>query len=82
MNHLDIETIINYVTINEVNEETKALAGKVCGHIIRCKECMEKVNAFLTVYEAISGEMENEQIYDHLLQMAENINMRETEYTL
>ncbi len=82
MNHLDIETIIDYVMISEINDETKALAGEVCGHIIRCKDCMEKVNAFQTVYEALSRDLEKEQIYECLMQMAENTIQQEVDFTI
>ena len=70
MNHLDIDTIIDYVMIDKINEETKTLAGIVCAHTIRCKECATIVDAFQTVYESLRERMEKEEIYENLMSIA------------
>ncbi len=66
MNHLDINTIIDYVMINEINEKTKNLASDVSGHIRECEECRETVNAYLNIYSELIKESEREDVYDRL----------------
>ena len=51
MNHLTIEEILDFVSMNQINDKTLKLASKVNTHIRRCPECLRKVNAFQTVYD-------------------------------
>jgi len=70
MNHLDINTIIDYVMINEINDETKKLASEVCSHIKECKECRETVNAYLDVFGKLIEESERKAINRRLIEEA------------
>lgn len=70
MNHLDTNTIIDYVMINEINEETKKLASDVCSHIRECEECRETVNAYLNVYGNLIGESERDAVKRRLIEEA------------
>lgn len=53
MTHITIEEFIDFVSIEELNDEAKALAAKVNGHILECSECLEKARAFQTIYDAM-----------------------------
>ena len=53
MTHITIEEFIDFVSFDEITDETKALASKVNGHILECSECMEKAKAFQTIYDAL-----------------------------
>lgn len=53
MEHLSIEEIIKYVTVNKVDKETLDLLSKVNGHIRICSFCREKVASF----ERVSDEL-------------------------
>ena len=52
MEHLSVEEIIKYVTVNNVDKETLDLLSKVNGHIRNCSSCKEKVDS----YESINDE--------------------------
>lgn len=67
MSHLDIDTIIEYVMIDKINDETKALASKVGSHIRDCEECRELVNAYMCVYEGLVEEAANRKILNEQL---------------
>lgn len=63
MEHLSIEEIIKYVTVNNVDKETLDLLSKVNGHIRSCSSCKEKVDS----YESINDELKkvtNENGFD------------------
>ncbi len=75
MSHLDIDTIIEYVMINEINDETKALASKVCGHIKECEECRNLVDAYQCVYDGLVEEAVNRQILSEKLKKLVNERM-------
>lgn len=81
MNHLDVNTIIDYVMINEINDETKKLASEVCSHIKECNECRETVNAYLNVYGKLIEESEHKAINRRLIENAveDFLNKREFE---
>ena len=51
MKHLTIDEIIAFVSICELNDETKALSAKVNAHVSRCKKCLELVNAYQLIYD-------------------------------
>lgn len=63
MEHLSVEEIIKYVTVNNVDKETLDLLSKVNGHIRNCSSCKEKVDS----YESINDELKkvtNENGFD------------------
>lgn len=70
MKHLDIDTIIEYVMIDEINEETKKLASDVCSHIKECKECRNVLNAYLSVYGKLIEEAERKAVNRKLIKDA------------
>lgn len=51
MMHLEIEEIVDFVSINTLTQENISLTQKVNGHIRGCKECLEKVRAFQNVHD-------------------------------
>lgn len=51
MEHLTVDEIIDFVSLNTVDEESMKLISKVNGHIIECAECRKKVRAFQDVYD-------------------------------
>ncbi len=51
MKHLDIEEMMEYVSMTELNEETVALAARVTEHIRGCDDCLQAVRAFQTLYD-------------------------------
>ncbi|MBQ8894763.1 MAG: hypothetical protein IJ043_10210 [Clostridia bacterium] len=52
--HLTTEEIIRFAMIDQINEETVALAKKVNSHIAVCDACLEKVQAYQAVQEALA----------------------------
>ncbi|MBQ3044736.1 MAG: hypothetical protein IJO03_10870 [Clostridia bacterium] len=55
MKHLTIDEIINFVTIDSISKENLELAAAVNGHILVCDKCREKVKAFQTVSDSLTG---------------------------
>ena len=51
MNHLKTNEIIEFVSLNSLNEETLEFCAYVNGHVRECEECRELVSAFQTVYD-------------------------------
>ncbi len=49
--HLTFEEILEFITFDEINEETLALAGRVTAHIVECDECRENIRAYQTIYD-------------------------------
>ncbi len=68
MAHITVEEFIDFVSFNEINEETTALAAKVNGHIATCGECLEKSRAFQMVYDAIGriDEAHIEKVFEQI----------------
>ena len=65
MDHLKLDDVIEFVSLVELNDESKKLISKVNTHIARCAECREMVRSFQTVYdemrrEAVAAEVETE----------------------
>lgn len=79
MSHLDIDTIIDYVMINEINDETTALAVKVGTHIRDCSQCRELVDAYLRVYESLIEESVNRKMMSEQLRNILRENMAKEE---
>ena len=58
MEHLTVDDMIRFVSLTELNNEAIELSASVNGHIRRCRECLERVRAFQTIYDeftALSG---------------------------
>lgn len=51
MSHLTIDQIIDFVSMNQINDETLKLASTVNKHIGKCEKCLRKVRAFQLVYD-------------------------------
>lgn len=51
MNHLDFDEIVEYVSLNTLDEHALRLASKVDTHVRTCDECLELVNAVMTIHE-------------------------------
>ena len=65
MDHLKLDDVIEFVSLVELNDESKKLISKVNTHIARCAECREMVRSFQAVYdemrrEAVAAEVETE----------------------
>ena len=53
MNHLTTTDIIDFVSINRIDENSLNLASKVNGHILKCDDCLKLVKAFQEVYDEL-----------------------------
>lgn len=53
MDHLKLDDVIEFVSLVELNDESKKLISKVNTHIARCAECREMVRSFQTVYDEL-----------------------------
>ena len=53
MNHLTLDEIIDFVSLNELNEESMQLISMVTTHIAACDECRELVRAYQLVYDGL-----------------------------
>ncbi len=51
MNHLTVNEIIEFVSLEELNDVTLEFCSHVNGHIRECEECRKLVNAFQAVYD-------------------------------
>ena len=51
MSHLTVEEIIEFVSFDNLSEDTMALSTKVNEHIRSCPTCLEKVSSFQMVYD-------------------------------
>ncbi len=47
--HLSAEQIIEFVSIDELTEETMAKMNAVNAHIYQCEECAKRVKAFFDI---------------------------------
>lgn len=56
MEHLTVEEIIKYTMADKIDEETLNLLAKVNGHIRKCPECKEKIEAYEMFNEKIIEE--------------------------
>ena len=54
MKHLKIEEIIDFVSAQRYDAKTAELASRVNTHIISCRECLEKINAYQMLYDELS----------------------------
>ena len=51
MIHLNVDEIIDFVSMNKLDSKSLALASKVNAHLLKCSACRNKVRAFQTVYD-------------------------------
>lgn len=51
MEHLNVEKIIAFVSLTELNSEAIRLSADVNGHIRECKKCLELVRSFQMIYD-------------------------------
>ncbi|MBQ9945522.1 MAG: hypothetical protein IJO68_03255 [Clostridia bacterium] len=49
--HLTIDEILDFVTMDNIDENTLSLIARVNSHILVCKECFELVNAIQLIQE-------------------------------
>ena len=56
MDHLKLDDIIEFVSLVELNDESKKLISKVNTHIARCAECRAQVRSFQAVYDGLRRE--------------------------
>lgn len=54
MNHLTVDDIIDFVSLNEMNKEAVELSATINGHIRKCAKCLELVRAFQMIYDEFS----------------------------
>lgn len=54
MDHLTVDQIIEFVSMDELNERTAALSVSVNGHIRRCGQCRRTVRAFQMIHDEFS----------------------------
>lgn len=78
LEHLSIEEIIKYITLNKVDRESLDLLSKVNGHIRNCPSCKEKVISYETLNDEIRKKiLENGFELNHiddLIKISENIS--------
>ena len=53
MMHPTVEEIIEFVSFNELSDDTICLAAKINEHIRNCPSCMTKVSSFQMVYDEL-----------------------------
>lgn len=69
--HLNIDDIIKFVSIDDLSEESVRLTVLVNGHIRKCNECLRLVAAFQMIYDefvrlSTGGDFRN-YIFDEVL---------------
>lgn len=53
MTHLTLDEIMEFVSLNELNEESMQLISMVNTHIAECDECRELVRSYQLVYDGL-----------------------------
>ena len=51
MKHLNAEEIISYVTLDTLDEGTKAFCRNVNGHIRSCPDCLGRLRRYLDIHD-------------------------------
>lgn len=64
MIHLSLNEIIAFVSIDELSQESIALATKVNAHILTCDSCRRSVELFQEAYDSVAKE-ENKEAFVH-----------------
>lgn len=65
MKHLSPEEIIEFISISEITPSSLSLASRVNTHIRSCKSCLEKLQAYQSIQEALIHR--NRQAEDEIL---------------
>ena len=53
MKHLSTDEILDFVTLESLDEDGLALSKRVNKHIRSCPSCMQKVTAFLEIHDEL-----------------------------
>ena len=53
MDHLTLDDIIEFVSLVEINDESKKLISQVNTHIARCAQCRALVRSFQMVHDEL-----------------------------
>ena len=56
MKHLSAEDIVNYVTMDAMNETSLGVCKNVNGHIRGCTACLEKLRKYLNIHDVYKTE--------------------------
>lgn len=54
MEHLNVDDIISFVSLPELNSKATELSATVNGHIRECEKCLKLVRAFQMIYDEFS----------------------------
>ncbi len=68
MEHLLTDEMIAFVSEQEMNAASIALAAKVTGHIRRCPECLQTVRSLQMVYDAFRRAKRDDSFHEYLVQ--------------
>ena len=77
MDHLTIDEIIDFVSLDRLNRESVELSAAVNGHIRRCKKCLKLVRAFQMIYDEferlnMSGDLKKYISENNLIETIKN----------
>ncbi|MBQ9133435.1 MAG: hypothetical protein IJX64_02765 [Clostridia bacterium] len=56
MEHVSVEKIIEFVSVDRLSESDLALTREVNAHLCDCADCRRRVRAAQTVYDALLAE--------------------------
>ena len=66
MKHLTIDEIIEFVMTDSISTESMTLMTSVTTHIVRCPECLKKVQAYQHLYEKFKDLEDRGVVFDLL----------------
>lgn len=78
MNHLEIDDIISFVSLTEINDEAIKLLDYVNGHIRKCGSCLNLVRAFQMIYDEFSNLDTEKTFREYVLRLL--VEQSEKEY--
>ena len=64
MKHLEIHEMIEFVSFEEINEETMKLVQYVNGHIRSCETCRKKIQAYQNIYDEMKRSLDEQEFYE------------------
>ncbi len=73
MKHLSIEEIIEFVSVEELNEQSLKLISDVNTHMRVCRKCTDKVNAYQDIYDEIDLSVEKMNVKRFMQIMSDEI---------
>lgn len=53
MDHLTVDEMMDFVSIDQLDQASLALASKVHAHLLQCEACREKVAAYQAAYDGL-----------------------------